>query len=54
LPCALQGITEAVAVTHFEDNKKSLEEKDKKIDDLLNVSAVYVAQVWGMGVGGCW
>ncbi|XP_052283631.1 restin homolog isoform X2 [Dreissena polymorpha] len=32
----VKTITETITVTHFEDNKKSLEEKDRKIGDLLN------------------
>ena len=39
-----QAITETITVTHFEDNKKSLEEKDRKIDDLLNVRHLYRGQ----------
>ena len=33
-----QTITETITVTHFEENKKNLDEKDKKIEELLAVS----------------
>ncbi|XP_052794090.1 early endosome antigen 1-like isoform X2 [Mya arenaria] len=31
----VKTITETITVTHFEDNKKAVEEKDKRINDLL-------------------
>ena len=34
----LQTITETITVTHFEENKKTVEEKDRRIDELLNVN----------------